>query len=171
MNSPDHALAPVWQNQFALLLESTGEGIFGIDLGGHCTFINQAGARMLGLEVAQVLGLNMHELTHHSHADGSVYPAHDCPIFNAFRQGLPCRIDTEVFWNQAHVPPAASCVPAVARCVTGTRCWRIEPRRANCRSVRPRCAGVSTICMPMPHCGKRLRQPARRNPLPSLVPV
>ena len=104
MNSPDHALAPVWQNQFALLLESTGEGIFGIDLGGHCTFINQAGARMLGLEVAQVLGLNMHELTHHSHADGSVYPAHDCPIFNAFRQGLPCRIDTEVFWNHERQP-------------------------------------------------------------------
>ena len=104
MNSPEHALAPVWQNQLALLLESTGEGIFCIDMDGHCTFINQAGARMLGLEVAQVLGLNMHELTHHSHADGSVYPAHDCPIFNAFRQGLPCRIDTEVFWDQARQP-------------------------------------------------------------------
>ena len=97
---PNPALAPAWQNPLALLLESTGEGIFGIDMDGHCTFINRAGARMLGLEVAQVLGLNMHELTHHSHADGSAYPAHDCPIFNAFRQGLPCRIDTEVFWNR-----------------------------------------------------------------------
>jgi signal transduction histidine kinase len=42
----------------------------------------------------------MHELTHHSHADGSHYPDTDCPIFNAFRQGLPCRIDTEVFWRR-----------------------------------------------------------------------
>lgn len=41
----------------------------------------------------------MHHLTHHSHADGSVYPDTDCPIFNAFRAGLPCRIDTEVFWR------------------------------------------------------------------------
>ena len=104
MAVPEHALVPAWQNPLALLLESTGEGIFGIDMDGRCTFINQAGARMLGLEVAQVLGLNMHELTHHSHADGSVYPAHDCPIFNAFRQGLPCRIDTEVFWDQARQP-------------------------------------------------------------------
>ncbi len=91
---------PVWQQQpLRLLLESTGEGIFGVDLEGHCVFINRAGADMLGWEAAQVLGRNMHELTHHSHADGSHYHDHDCPIFNAFRQGLPCRIDSEVFWR------------------------------------------------------------------------
>lgn len=90
---------PLWQHQLELLLESTGEGIFGIDLDGHCTFINRAGARMLGWAADEVLGRNMHELTHHSHADGSVYAAQDCPIFNAFRQGLPCRIDAEVFWR------------------------------------------------------------------------
>jgi signal transduction histidine kinase len=51
-----------------------------------------------------VLGQNMHWLTHHSHADGSHYADTDCPIFNAFRQGLPCRIDTEVFWRRNRVP-------------------------------------------------------------------
>jgi PAS domain S-box-containing protein len=91
-----------WQNQLGLLLESTGEGIFGIDLAGHCMFINRAGARMIGFEPAEVLGRNMHELTHHSHADGSHYPDDDCPIFNAFRRGLPCRLDTEVFWRRDH---------------------------------------------------------------------
>ncbi|MDP1656602.1 MAG: PAS domain-containing sensor histidine kinase [Hylemonella sp.] len=95
---------PLWQHQLELLLESTGEGIFGIDLEGHCTFINRAGARMLGWAADEVLGRNMHELTHHSHADGSTYPAQDCPIFNAFRQGLPCRIDAEVFWRRDQQP-------------------------------------------------------------------
>lgn len=105
-NVPNPVMTPgvstghVGPDQLALLLESTGEGIFGIDLDGHCTFINRAGARMLGHEPADVLGRNMHELTHHSHADGSVYPALDCPIFNAFRQGLACRIDSEVFWHR-----------------------------------------------------------------------
>src|SRR5690606_16739248 len=28
------------------------------------------------------------------------YPEAQCPIFNAFRQGLPCRIDSEVFWRR-----------------------------------------------------------------------
>jgi PAS domain S-box-containing protein len=94
---------PLWQHQLGLLLESTGEGIFGIDLEGHCVFINQAGARQLGYDVGEVLGQNMHWLTHHSHADGSHYVDTDCPIFNAFRQGLPCRIDTEVFWRKNRV--------------------------------------------------------------------
>jgi PAS domain S-box-containing protein len=87
------------QDRLSLLLESTGEGIFGIDLEGHCTFINAAGARMLGFTADEVLGRNMHELTHHSHSDGSHYPVDACPIFNAFRQGLGCRIDSEVFWR------------------------------------------------------------------------
>ena len=84
----------------SLLLESTGEGIFGIDVAGCCTFINRAGAEQLGYAPAEVLGLNMHELAHHSHADSSHYPEQLCPIFNAFRNGLPCRIDTELFWRK-----------------------------------------------------------------------
>ncbi|MGJ7492168.1 PAS domain S-box protein [Variovorax sp. ZT4R33] len=91
---------PLWRHPLSLLLESTGEGIFGIDLDGHCMFINRAGAQLLGWPAAEALGHNMHELTHHSHADGSHYPDTDCPIFNAFRRGLPCRIDTEVFWRR-----------------------------------------------------------------------
>lgn len=97
---PAPAAEPLWSQRLGLLLESTGEGIFGIDLGGHCMFINRAGAAMLGHAPQDVLGRNMHELTHHSHADGRPYPDTDCPIFNAFRRGLPCRIDTEVFWRR-----------------------------------------------------------------------
>jgi len=79
---------------------STGEGIYGVDLDGGCVFINPAGARLIGYEPAELIGRNMHELTHHSRADGSAYPEAECPIFNAFRQGLPCRIDSEVFWRR-----------------------------------------------------------------------
>ena len=82
-----------------LLLESTGEGIFGIDMDGRCTFVNRAAAVALGWRTEMVLGCNMHELIHHSHADGRHYPECDCPIFNAFRRGLPCRIDDEVLWR------------------------------------------------------------------------
>jgi PAS domain S-box-containing protein len=88
-----------WSERLQLLLESTGEGIFGIDLAGRCTFVNRAAAEMLGYRTEQVHGRNMHELIHHTHADGRHYPECDCPIFNAFRQGLPCRIDSEVLWR------------------------------------------------------------------------
>ncbi len=91
---------PLWRDKLSQLLESTGEGIFGIDMAGRCTFINRAGAEQLGYAPADVLGHNMHELVHHSHADGAHYPEHLCPIFNAFRKALPCRIDTELFWRK-----------------------------------------------------------------------
>ena len=88
-----------WNERLALLLQSTGDGMFGIDDRGRCTFINRAGARMLGWRTEEVLGRNMHALMHHHHADGRPYAEHDCPIFNAFRQGLPCRVDAEVLWR------------------------------------------------------------------------
>ncbi|WP_231374724.1 MULTISPECIES: PAS domain-containing sensor histidine kinase [unclassified Polaromonas] len=84
----------------AQLLESTGEGIYGIDLDGRCTFINRAGAELLGYAPAELLGRNMHAVAHHSHADGAHYPEQQCPIFKAFREGLPCRIDSELFWRK-----------------------------------------------------------------------
>lgn len=101
--NPLHSVAPgvagAWRDPLGLMLASTGEGVFGVDMEGLCVFINPAGARMIGWEPGQVLGRNMHLLTHHSHADGCAYPQDDCPIYNAFRQGQPCRIDTEVFWR------------------------------------------------------------------------
>ena len=92
--------AALWQHRLDLMLASTGEGVFGVDLAGNCVFINRAGARMIGFAADEVMGRNMHALTHHSHADGSPYADSDCPIFNAFRAGLPCRVDTEVFWRR-----------------------------------------------------------------------
>ena len=100
----DAANSPLWRDRLALLLESTGEGIFGIDLAGDCIFINRAAAGMLQRVPADVLGKNMHELVHHSHADGRHYPESCCPIFLAFRTGQPCRIDHEVFWRADGMP-------------------------------------------------------------------
>ena len=98
----------VWRDKLSQLLESTGEGIFGIDMLGCCTFINRAGAELLGWLPADVLGRNMHELAHHTHVDGEHsgvhYPEHLCPIFNAFRKALPCRIATEHFWRKSGTP-------------------------------------------------------------------
>ncbi|TAJ30972.1 MAG: PAS domain S-box protein [Nitrospirae bacterium] len=83
-----------------LLLESTGEGIFGIDLQTRCTFINRAGAAMLGYRPEELLGRNMHELIHHTKPDGARYPAEDCPIARSCLSGQGCRLDDEVLWRR-----------------------------------------------------------------------
>ena len=48
--------------QMRLLLESTGEGIFGVDQKGDCTFINKAAASMLGYKQDEVLYQPIHSM-------------------------------------------------------------------------------------------------------------
>ena len=87
-----------------LILESTGQGIYGIDLRGKCTFINRATCEMIGYRPEEVWGRNMHGLVHHHKPDGSIYPADQCPIYRAAKIGEGCRMDKEVMWRQDGTP-------------------------------------------------------------------
>lgn len=89
-----------WRRQLESLLESAGEGIYGIDLRGRCIFINPAGAELLGYSPDEVLGRNMHYLMHHSHGNGALMPVQECRIFQAFREGRGVRVDDEVLWRR-----------------------------------------------------------------------
>ncbi len=86
-------------NRISQLLETTDQGIYGLDIEGRCTFINQSGLKMLGYSPEACLGQNMHDLIHHSHADGSPYAQEACPIFRAKATGVGCRIAHEVLWR------------------------------------------------------------------------
>ncbi|HEX4916530.1 MAG TPA: PAS domain-containing sensor histidine kinase [Limnobacter sp.] len=89
-----------WRRQLELLLDSAGEGIYGIDLRGRCVFINKAGAELLGYSADEVLGRNMHYLMHHSYANRDLMPVCDCQIFKAFQNNRGCRVDNEVLWRR-----------------------------------------------------------------------
>jgi PAS domain-containing protein len=53
-----------------MLLNSTGEGIYGVDLEVNCTFANAACARLLGFEnVDAILGRQMRKLVHHTRSN------------------------------------------------------------------------------------------------------
>ena len=81
------------------LLNSTGEGIYGIDLKGHCTFANPACARLLGFDsVDDIIGQHMHKLVHHTRANGEPYPVEECEVYQAFHQGKGTHIDDEVMF-------------------------------------------------------------------------
>jgi two-component system, OmpR family, sensor histidine kinase VicK len=86
--------------QRELILESVGDGIYGIDLEGRLTFINQAGAVALGYTPEQLIGLDLHEVIHHSHADGIPYSRSTDPILQALRRCESIRMHDEVFWRK-----------------------------------------------------------------------
>jgi two-component system sensor histidine kinase VicK len=82
------------------ILESIGDGIYGLDLEGRVTVINPAGARMLGYKPHEILGRDFHELIHHTRADGSPYPAAQSPILQTLVHRDTVRIANEVFWRK-----------------------------------------------------------------------
>jgi len=84
-----------------LILNATGEGIFGIDLNGDCILINSSALRMLGYRSDhEVLGQNCHQLFHYAHADGSHYHVEDCSIYKALHGESNASIDTELYWRK-----------------------------------------------------------------------
>jgi PAS domain S-box-containing protein len=82
------------------ILDSAGEGIFGLDLDGKATFINPAAAEILGCSVEELNGQSMHDMLHHSKADGTPYPREECPIYAAFTDGTVHRGTEQVFWRK-----------------------------------------------------------------------
>ena len=89
-----------------LLLDTSGEGIYGIDLEGKCTFVNKAASRMLGYTPSELLGYGMHELIHHTRPDGSKYPVEEC-VIHTYQTGIGSREHDELLWRKD-----GTCFPA-----------------------------------------------------------
>ena len=83
-----------------LLLNSTGEAVYGLDMLGNCTFCNSACLRLLGYkDPVELIGKNMHSIMHHTRPDGTPYPSDQCRIYLAFRRGEGSNVDDEVVWR------------------------------------------------------------------------
>lgn len=88
------------RRQHQLILNSVGEGIYGLDVRGNVTFVNPAAAEIIGWKMEDLVGKSMHKILHHSKSDGSHYPRESCPIYAAFKDGKVHRVENEVFWRK-----------------------------------------------------------------------
>ena len=88
------------EEHIRLLLDSTAEAIYGIDLQGRCTFANSASACLLGYDnPGQFLGRNVHSLIHHTRKDGTPFPVEECRVSRAFLENQSSHADDEVLWR------------------------------------------------------------------------
>jgi two-component system CheB/CheR fusion protein len=88
------------EEEIRLLLDSTAEAIYGIDLRGVCTFCNSACARLLGYDSpAELVGKQMHPLVHHTRPDGMAHLPESSPIIRSMRLREGSHVDNEVFWR------------------------------------------------------------------------
>ncbi|MEO6392591.1 MAG: PAS domain S-box protein, partial [Pyrinomonadaceae bacterium] len=86
--------------QNAVILDSAGEGLYGLDLDGITTFVNPAAAQMIGWEIAELIGRSQHAVLHHSRPDGTPFPREDCAILKTIKDGKIRQVADEVFWRQ-----------------------------------------------------------------------
>ena len=87
-------------HQNELILNSAGEGIFGLNLQGKTTFVNPAAARMLGYEVEELIGRSMYSVLKHSKSDGTPYLKKNSPIRATLARGEVYHVADEIFWHR-----------------------------------------------------------------------
>jgi PAS domain S-box-containing protein len=87
-----------------LILNSAGEGIFGLDLQGYGIFVNPAAENMLGFHPQELIGQEIHILTHHSQTHDGPDEIEQCPIYQTMHDGLPHENAETVFWRKDGTP-------------------------------------------------------------------
>ncbi len=108
--------------ELALILDSTSEGIYGVNLAGSVTFINQSAARMFGCNREEVVGKDAHALFHHTRTDGTSYPSSESPLSRTLESGKSFHTDLEYFWKAdgSHFAVSYSAIPVLENArVTG----------------------------------------------------
>jgi PAS domain S-box-containing protein len=95
------------------ILQSTKEGIFGVDRKGHTTFFNRSAEILTGWQASEILGRCPHDFLHHTRTDGSPYPRQDCPVTWTLREGKPYFFETDLLWRKegTSFPASYSCSP------------------------------------------------------------
>jgi PAS domain S-box-containing protein len=86
------------QNQ--LILNSAGDGIYGLDAQGTITFANPAAAKILGYDVEDLIGEWMHTLIRHSQFDESPYLWVESPIYTTLKAGTVQYQAGDRFWRR-----------------------------------------------------------------------
>ncbi len=86
------------QARAGLILESTADGLIGVDNEDRITLVNPAALRLLGYRSDQLMGRGLHETVHYKWPDGTRYPLDACPLVAAVRRGVEYRSDDETLW-------------------------------------------------------------------------
>ncbi len=84
-----------------LLVDSAPGALYGLDAEGHCTFCNPECLRLLGYaDPQELLGKKIHQLIHHTRADGTPNPQSEGPTMVSFHDGKETHGVDEFFWKK-----------------------------------------------------------------------
>lgn len=85
---------------YTLILNAVSEGIFGLDNEGRVTFINPAGAHMLGFEQSEITGHHYLDHIQQTAFDGNHYRPEESPLLRALQAGESHSSKDAVLWRK-----------------------------------------------------------------------
>ena len=125
MDITEHVVAEAAREEtgryLAVITDNMAEGMVAVDMEGVVTFVNEAGARMLGWRPEELVGLPGHETYHSKRPDSSPYPVEDCPLVGVRWGGESMRVDQDVLVRRdgTLLPVAYSASPLMANQARG----------------------------------------------------
>jgi PAS domain S-box-containing protein len=116
--------------EHALILNTAGEGIYGVDAQGRLTFVNPAAARMVGWSAAELIGRPQHEVLQPRRADGSPARWEQSVVRAVLRDGVTRRVESDVYWRRD-----GSCFPVMYVCAPILEGGAVLGAVVTCRDV------------------------------------
>ncbi len=95
------------------MLESVGDGIYGVDPQGRITFVNPSAANMLGYPEQDLIGAQAHDFFHCDQPDGTPFPYDTCYIAEAIRLGSTTTSEEDIYrrHDQLNIPVEVTASP------------------------------------------------------------
>lgn len=88
------------KENLSLILDSTAEGIFGLDMTGKCIFCNDSCIKLLGYHSQEdILGKNIYSIIQYEKNDGTTFPQEDCKILRSIQSNEKVYAEDEAFWK------------------------------------------------------------------------
>jgi PAS domain S-box-containing protein len=92
--------AEVLSEHNEMILQAAREGIAGLNQAGRTTFFNPAAEALTGYSASEIIGKPLHDMLHYKKADGSPYPAAECPIMSTLRDRKVHHTASETYWHK-----------------------------------------------------------------------
>jgi PAS domain S-box-containing protein len=110
MNDPDH-----YRLQLETVAENATLALFIMDEHQRCTYMNRAAEELTGFRLQELQGKPLHYYIHHTRPDGTPYPLEECPIDQAFPQGMRESGEETFVHRDGHFYPVAFTASPIRR--------------------------------------------------------
>jgi diguanylate cyclase (GGDEF)-like protein/PAS domain S-box-containing protein len=92
------------------ILQSVGEGVYGVDSEGYILFVNPACQQILGYQAEdRLIGKSAMEVFHHSDEKGYPIEEEDCFLLQSYKEGKTIHARETVFWHKMGRPIPIEC--------------------------------------------------------------